>query len=223
MISKVIGHVKQVYEVTTVSQTFCLAAIVILSMYFPVIMHSSDTYTRNRKLERPDYDHEHLIDFWMVIPISIVLRFARILIRKSLDEYFKKRLSVKFTGEDLEKKIFKSCKGVFKVLYFSITSTVGYLVLRETNFASWLMFCGGDSDLIAGNWPFIKMPSLMKFHYMLCLSYYVEDGVAHMIQTPNYDYWEMTLHHMIAAMLIFASYMNGFWNFGVLVLVQMDF
>ena len=57
---------------------------------------------------------------------------------------------------------------------------------------------------------------------MLWLSYYVEDGFMHMIQTPNRDFWEITLHHMITAMLIFASYMNGFWNFGVLVLVQMD-
>lgn len=96
-------------------------------------------------------------------------------------------------------------------------------MLFDTNFSDPAMLGSGVSRYTFGNWPFTKMPNLMKFHYMLCLSYYIEDGVIHLTQAPDYDFWEMTLHHVIAGMLIFASYMNGFWVLGVKVLIQMDF
>lgn len=160
-------HIKQIYDVTTPNQYLCLGAIAVLTIYFPVILQSSETYTRNRKLERPDYDHEHLFDFWMIVPITIVLRFIKALFHTVLENYFKGKLESEVTGEHLEEKVTKSCKGVFKIFYFSFTVFIGYLVARETNFAGPTMFCNGNSDLIAGNWPFITMPKFMKFHYML--------------------------------------------------------
>jgi hypothetical protein len=158
---------KQIYDITTASQSICVGAIAVLIMYFPVILQSSENYTRNRKLERPDYDHEDLYDFWMIVPITIVLRFIKSLFHKALENYFKSILSSKYTGEILEKKTMVSCKGVFKIFYFSCSAFIGYLVAKETNFASPSMLCEGSSDLINGNWPFTMMPKLMKFHYML--------------------------------------------------------
>jgi hypothetical protein len=95
-------------------------------------------------------------------------------------------------------------------------------VLRVTNFCPPLMLGDGDSMLMFGNWPYTVKPPMMKYYYMLSLSYYTEDLVNHLILPPNFDYWEMVLHHVITGMLIVGSYINGFWNIGVFVLVQMD-
>jgi len=72
------------------------------------------------------------------------------------------------------------------------------------------------------DWPFTEMPKHLKFYYIMSLSYYLEDLVFHLIQSPNSDYYEMILHHLVTAMLIFASYFNSLWNFGIFVLMQMD-
>ena len=80
----------------------------------------------------------------------------------------------------------------------------------------------GDNALLIGNWPYTQMPPYMKFHYMLSLSYYVEDGLMLCFQMPNFDFWEMIMHHVVTGLLIFSSYMSGFWIFGILILVQMD-
>lgn len=66
------------------------------------------------------------------------------------------------------------------------------------------------------------MPDMLKFYYMLSFGYYLEDGLMLFFQTPNFDFWEMILHHVITCMLIFSSYMSGFWNIGIYILVQMD-
>ncbi len=117
----------------------------------------------------------------------------------------------------------KCSKGVFKVFYFSFTFCFGLFgVLRQTNFAPSIMFGSGELMYTFGQWPYTIMPSGLKFYYMLSFSYYVEDGIIHIFSTPNYDYWEMVLHHTLTAMLIFSSYMNGFWNIGIFVLIQMD-
>lgn len=97
-----------------------------------------------------------------------------------------------------------------------------FQVLKKTPFSPYMM--GGDGEIMNtfGNYPYTPMPAFTKIYYMLSLSYYIEDGLTHLVQTPKYDYWEMVLHHVVAAMLIFSSYMNGFWTIGIFVLVQMD-
>lgn len=117
----------------------------------------------------------------------------------------------------------KCSRGVFKVIYFTFTFVFGlFFVLRKTNFAASVMFGDGELLYTFGAWPYTPMPTGMKFYYLLSFSYYVEDGIVHLFMPPNFDYWEMVLHHTITAMLIFASYMNGFWVIGIFVLIQMD-
>ena len=211
-------------EVTTPSQFMCMLLTLTLLIYFPAVIKSSTTYEKYRMLERPDYEHESLYDFWMVIPISFILRALRILIRKTCDNFFRSRYKHKYSDHDLDQKVEKCCKGVFKIIYFSFTSYVGMSqVLNKTSFSPKMMLGNGDIMNTFGNYPYTPMPSLMKFYYMLSLSYYVEDGITHLVQTPKFDYWEMVLHHVITGMLIFSSFMNGFWVTGIFVLFQMDF
>lgn len=179
-------------------------------------------YTRFRKLERPDYTHECVEDFLMVIPYGIIIR----IIKFSIDQYtypiFKARLT-KYEGDELERKIKKCSRGTFKILYFSFTFLFGWLkVLSHTPFHPPLMLGNGNMMKVFSDWPYTVMPEYMKFYYLVSMSYYAEDLVMHMFTSPNSDFWEMVLHHVVTGLLIFASYMNGFWNIGIFVLMQMD-
>lgn len=160
----------------------------------------------------------------MVIPCSIVLRLLKIFLNTYTSDFFKEKLEHKYSGDELDRKIKKCTKGAFKVIFFGFTFFFGlFKVLRMTNFGPTMMFGGGELLYTFGEWPFTTMPPALKFYYMLSFSYYVEDGIVHMFMPPNYDYWEMILHHVITAMLIFSSYMSGFWCIGIFVLIQMDF
>jgi acyl-CoA-dependent ceramide synthase len=84
------------------------------------------------------------------------------------------------------------------------------------------MLGSGDNMLMFGDYPYTPMPAMLKPYYLLCLSYYVEDLTVHLFSQPSFDYWEMTLHHIITLILVSTSYMNSLWSIGVFVLVQMD-
>lgn len=144
-------------------------------------------------------------------------------ITSSTRGFFHSKLMHKYSGQDLENKIMKCTRGGFKVIYFGFIFTLGMTqVLWKSHFAPPMLGGDGDLGLLFGEWPYVPQPSMLKFYYIVSLSYYVEDGIMMCFQTPNFDFWEMILHHTIACMLIFFSYVCGFWNYGILILVQMD-
>lgn len=191
-------------------------------MYFPTLYNNAVRYTRYRSLELPDYPHESVNDFLMIIPYVMFIRILRFSIDQFTYSYFKGKLQ-KYEGEDLEKKIKKCSKGAFKAVYFSFTFLFGWLmVLRQTPFHPPMMLGSGNLMYVFSDWPFTMQPTYLKFYYILSISYYIEDLIIMLISDPNSDFWEMILHHQLSAMLIFASYMNGYWNIGIFVLMQMD-
>jgi len=187
-----------------------------------VIFRNCLSYTHYRKLERPDYTHQSIEDFYMVLPYALIIRVLKYTTENYSYSFFKSKLT-KYEGDELERKIKKCSRGVFKVYYFTFNFLFGYIfVLRDTKFCPPLMFGDGELMTVFSDWPFTEMPKYLKFYYMWSLSYYLEDLVFHLFQSPNSDYFEMILHHIITAMLIFSSYFNGFWNIGIFVLMQMD-
>ena len=61
-------HLQRLIEVSTPGQILCLMLTIVLIGYSGVLMKSINTYTRYRKLERPDYPTPEIEDFWMIIP-----------------------------------------------------------------------------------------------------------------------------------------------------------
>eukprot|EP00345_Euplotes_harpa_P018660 CAMPEP_0168340848 /NCGR_PEP_ID=MMETSP0213-20121227/14311_1 /TAXON_ID=151035 /ORGANISM="Euplotes harpa, Strain FSP1.4" /LENGTH=262 /DNA_ID=CAMNT_0008347169 /DNA_START=121 /DNA_END=909 /DNA_ORIENTATION=- len=141
---------------------------------------------------------------------------------KYTHDYFKGKF-LKYEGDELERKIKKCSKGLFKIIYFTFMFLFGWLmVLRDTSFCPPIMWGDGELMTVFSDWPYTVMPKYLKFYYIASLSYYLEDLIFHLFQSPNSDYFEMILHHVVTAMLIFSSYFNGFWNIGMFVLMQMD-
>lgn len=218
------GQFKKIYEVTTPTQFFCMVITFMLAFYFPFILEVSKDYTRYRKLERPDYSYESINDFWMVIPICLALRVLKMIVDNYSKDYFTRNLKYKYSGNDLEQKVEKCLRGIFKVIFFSTTFSLGlFQVLMNTNFCPSFMGGSGNHLLTIGNYPYTPMPNGLKFYYMLSISYYIQDGIEHIFMTPKFDFWEMILHHVITSLLLFSSYMNGLWIIGAHILPMMDF
>jgi len=180
------------------------------------------SYTRFRKLEQPNYTHQSIEDFYMILPYAVAIRIMKYSVDKYTHDYFKGKF-LKYEGDELERKIKKCSKGLFKIIYFTFMFLFGWLmVLRDTSFCPPIMWGDGELMTVFSDWPYTVMPKYLKFYYIASLSYYLEDLIFHLFQSPNSDYFEMILHHVVTAMLIFSSYFNGFWNIGMFVLMQMD-
>mmetsp|Transcript_26203 Transcript_26203/g.30302 ORF Transcript_26203/g.30302 Transcript_26203/m.30302 type:complete len:249 (-) Transcript_26203:282-1028(-) len=213
---------QKIKEISTPAQMFCLLITILLCGYFPVIFNNCVSYSRFRALEMPNYAYQKIEDFIWVIPFSIFIRVLKYTIHNVGYPFFKSKLH-KYEGEELEMKIIKCTRATYKVVHFSFTFFFGWLmVLRKMHFFPPMMLGTGELMTTFSDWPYTQMPEYLKYYYMFSLSYYVEDLIMHMILPPNSDYFEMILHHLVTAMLIFSSYMNGFCNIGVFVLMQMD-
>lgn len=216
------SHWQNIKEVSTPDQMFCLGFTILLLWCFPTVFKTVERYTHYRRLERPDYAHQSISDFLYVPLYVIIIRILKLAIHRCSDAYYRKNL-IKYNGEDLERKIIKWKKGIFKVVFFGFTWLFGWrVVLTDTKFTPPMMFGEGELMYMMSDWPYIEMPRCLKFYYAVSLSYYVEDLVVHLFQSPSPDFFEMILHHLIASLLIFASYFNSLWNFGIFVLMQMD-
>ncbi|CAI2374470.1 unnamed protein product [Moneuplotes crassus] len=76
--------------------------------------------------------------------------------------------------------------------------------------------------IFKSDWPFNKVPNLYKMYYMIGMSYHLEDTISHFFHPIQNDFFEMLLHHYITIMLVVGSHMTSFWNFGIVVMIQMD-
>ena len=136
--------------------------------------------------------------------------------------YFHSKLKVKYQGDALELKIYKSTRNFFKVFYFGFITLLGFYVFSDTNYQSGLMFGSGTGRLVSSDWPYNKVPRMLKLYYMIGMSYHFEDTIHHLFHPASNDFFEMLLHHYITLLLITGSYMTNKWNYGINVMIQMD-
>ena len=168
-------HFDKIREVATPGQLVCLAVSILLCGYFPTIFQNWLSYTRYRQLERPDYTHQTVEDFYMIVPYSIVIRVLKYSFHNYLSSYFRNKLT-KYEGDELDRKVAKCTRGAYKVFHFSFTFIFGWLmVLRQTSFCPPIMLGDGDLMTVFSDWPYVPMPEYAKFYYMFSLSYYLED------------------------------------------------
>lgn len=213
---------KRALEHLTYAQKWFLVILVPMTLIAPVFYNYWDSFAKERTMERPDYDNASWEDFILLLVFVPLIHIAKYILKLWSHNYFERNLITKYTGEVLELKIAKSVKNFFKVFFFSFTTVLGYYVLSDTNFHSSLMFGSGDILFLNSDWPYNRKPHYLKLYYMIGLSYHVEDTLVHFFHPAQNDFWEMLLHHYITIMLIVGSYMTAQWNWGIMVMIQMD-
>ena len=210
-------------ENLTYGQMCFVGLLIPMFLILPLMYRSCDSFVHQRQLERPDYDNSKWSDFLPVLIISPTITFLKYLFKKASNSFFETRLSKKYSGESLKLKMYKSTRNFFKLFWFSFITGLGFYVLSDTEFHTPLMFGTGDLKYLLSDWPFTRLPRFFKLYYMIGLSYHFEDSVSHFFHPIQNDFFEMLLHHYITILLIVSSYMLSFWNFGIIVMIQMDF
>jgi len=155
--------------------------------------------------------------------ISPAITILKYLVKVFSTSFFAKKLNKKYHGEGLKLKLYKTTRSLFKLFWFTFITSLGFYVLSDTEFHTPLMFGSGDLRYLLSDWPFTRLPRFFKLYYMAGLSYHIEDLLSHFFHPIQNDFFEMLLHHYITILLIVSSYMLNFWNFGIIVMIQMDF
>jgi hypothetical protein len=217
------SQVQKVLDIATPDQVVSFIMTIVLASFMPSIIQTGMKFSELRQLERPDYNNPCVEDFYYIPFYALLIKIWKGLLTHYMSDWFTSRLSAKYTGEVLEMKVAKCCKGLFKVMYFGCTFIGGWkFVIQYTNFTPELMLGTGDERVVMSDYPYTTMPTFLKFYYVCSLSYYVEDLLVHVLQSPSSDYFEMILHHLVTMELIVSSYLCGLWPFGIWVLMQMD-
>ena len=158
-------QLRRIRENISPSQLFFLLIMIPMASFAPILYESCSNFYKYRELERPDYDNAKWSDFLLVLVISPFFTLAKHIANKLSRGYFHSKLKVKYQGEALELKINKSTRNFFKVFYFGFITLLGFYVYSDTNYQSGLMFGSGNLRYVSSDWPYTKIPRLLKLYY----------------------------------------------------------
>jgi hypothetical protein len=216
-------QIQKVLDIATPDQVVSFMLTIGITSFLPWILRQGIAFAELRNLERPDFNSPCVEDLYYIPLYALFIKLWKTTVINYSAGYFTSKMSTKYSGEVLEMKVAKCCRGLFKVMYFGCTFIGAWkLVIPDTNYSPELMLGSGDERLIISDYPYTEIPKYLKFYYLCSLSYYVEDLLVHVLQSPSSDYFEMILHHLVTIELIVLSYLCGFWTFGIWILMQMD-
>jgi hypothetical protein len=124
---------------------------------------------------------------------------------------------------DRKRRCHTLAKMIYSLAYYMMSSTVAYLLIRNTSMMpSWL---GGSGKCINAyiNTPRLDEDNLgMKFFYMLTFGKNLNRLVTHTFIRSEGTFYEYLLHHGLATFLIFFSYLTNFWLIGIFIIFIHD-
>jgi ceramide synthetase len=105
--------------------------------------------------------------------------------------------------ELLKERVLKASLSVYKILYYSTMTIVGYLILKDTDILPPWLGGSGALENAFKDYPYQPQYPHMLTYSLVCLGYYLEETMDHNIYRPkNSDFWEMNLHHVITICLV---------------------
>ena len=178
----------------------------------------------------PNYWYPRPTDLWMSVLFGVVLDNVELPIKKLVWRYFYE--NQKPTNQELQ-RIFKAEKAagyIFKFVYANFIVAVGYKVLLKTDFLPPEMGGAETNHLryLWSNFPVVDEPygNELRYYYIMSFGYHLWSTVkmlyTHFFLQPRADIQEMTLHHICTLLLVFISYLIGYFKFGSVVMLLHD-
>jgi ceramide synthetase len=110
----------------------------------------------------------------------------------------------------------KFSESAWKCVYYATMSYWAFEVVMKEDFF-W------NTRLCWDNWPKTPMSDSFRLFYLTELAFYLHSLLAHVtIEVRRKDYWEMLVHHVVASLLIGASYYHGVFRIGGVLLALHD-
>jgi hypothetical protein len=134
-------------------------------------------------------------------------------------KFYRKMTKYSYDDEARRAKAEKASINSFKLFYYISAVFFGYhFVLKHLDYLPSVMFGSGDIINLYKDYPLKQNPDGFKIYYHIELGWHALSCITHLGSIPRNDFMEMSLHHVLAVLLIFCSLMAGFSNCGVLVL-----
>ena len=152
--------------------------------------------------------------------------FYPILYRYSKTEYLDPADEKNFKLGVIFAKI--NTQNVFKLLYYTFISAVGYYIMYDLDYFPNYLFGNGDleksmSKEITDRF-FYEKPAYFNEYYLLSFTYHFTDlFFLVFVHESQSDFLMMLVHHICTVILISFSYLGNYGNLGSLILITHDF
>ncbi len=110
----------------------------------------------------------------------------------------------------------------FNIFYYSFTSIVGYLLIKNTSFMPPILGGNGSVYTLADHRYLDEATIGMEIYYYIQFGKHVGRYFCHAFIQPEGSYYEYMLHHSLATFLILFSYAMDMWVIGIFVLIVHD-
>lgn len=110
----------------------------------------------------------------------------------------------------------------FNIFYYSLTSIIGYILIKNTAFLPPFLGGSGSVYTLADNRYLEDATFGMEVFYYIQFGKHVGRYFCHAFIQPEGNYYEYMLHHSLATFLIFFSYAMDMWVIGIFVLIAHD-
>ena len=113
----------------------------------------------------------------------------------------------------------KASNNLFKLIYYSTWTCVGYYIIRDMESLPPMMGGKGSFQDIFNEFPVWTKPRGFDIFYCASIGYHLESAFSFILSPAKDDFVEMILHHITTICLILFSYSINVTQHGVLVLL----
>ena len=191
-------------------------SLAVISMYFiPSLIYKVQIFQEEMGIYFPNYQMNHARDFLISCLLAICIYITKLYTHKQVLKHYGPILQKKYSGTNLELRLYKINASWMKFLFFTCTSIYAQYALQFIPSHSPSLHGTGNYEKTYVDFPFVHNPWQLRLYYVLGLSYHLENTVGHLMRVPQNDFYEMLLHHSASVMLITFSYLSGFTHVGI--------
>ena len=109
-----------------------------------------------------------------------------------------------------ERRTKKAVNNIYKCIYYTISSLVGWYVLRDSYVLPPALGGSGSLYRMFTDFPYIQLPRSYKYYFVGTLGFHLSQ-LAHLlfVKEKSNDFLEMTLHHLVTIYLYVFSYLSN--------------
>jgi len=200
---------------------FMLMGLAVIVVCVPMFL-SFHRHVELRRAQNLNYNWPNYTDFLPSIGYFLILTCFRKISEYFLVPMYMNKLEPKYKGELRVEKAQKATKAVFKFFYFTLSTIMGYYVLKDEEYLPRSLFGSGDIHKIYKGFPFVYKCQYFDMYYTVQFGFHLESLFSHTLSKPRSDYMEMMLHHIVTLLLIFLSYMSNYSTAGAIILFLHD-
>lgn len=120
---------------------------------------------------------------------------------------------IQLNNNKIELKIKKFNEALWRFVFYSIFTILGYYVLFTPTISIWI----SNNDELWINWPFHITTNTMKLYYYIEMGSYLHQLV--WTEVSRSDSLEMIFHHLITLILITISFLLNFTRIGTAIML----